>query len=100
MRPLSTPAQHRAVATYVDLDLLPASTLRHLAALRDRRDRERDFNRYLDYEAMAKELAVMLFAGRKPTVGWYRRRLRPPESAGWHGPDVDGGEGPGGSEAR
>jgi hypothetical protein len=88
------------VTTYVDLDSLPASTLRHLAALRERRDRERDFSRYLDYEAMAEELAVMLSAGRKPTVGWYRRRLRPPELSEWHGPDVYRGEEPGGLEAR
>jgi hypothetical protein len=88
------------VATYVDLDSLPASTLRHLAALRERRDRERDFSRYLDYEAMAEELALMLFAGRKPTVGWYRRRLRPPEPSDWDGSDMDHGDEPGESEAR
>ena len=60
------------MANYVDLDLLSASTLRHLAALREERDRAR----YIDYQAMAEELAVMLCAGRKPTIGWNRRRLR------------------------
>lgn len=47
-------------------------TLRHLAALREERDRAR----YIDYLAMADELAVMLCEGRKPTIGWYQRRLR------------------------
>src|SRR5664280_3801003 len=65
-------AEHRAMANYVDLDLLSASTLRHLAALREERDRAR----YIDYQAMAEELAVMLCEGRKPTIGWYQRRLR------------------------
>jgi hypothetical protein len=65
------------MATYVDLDLLSASTLRHLAALRE--DRYRD--RYIDYQAMAEELAIMLCEGRRPTVGWYQRRLRQPEHA-------------------
>jgi hypothetical protein len=61
------------MVTFVDIDSLPPSTLRHLAALREERDR----SRYLDYEAMAKELAEMLCDGRKPTIGWYRRHLRP-----------------------
>jgi hypothetical protein len=61
------------VATYVDLDALGASTLRHLAALREDRERER----YIDYEAMAMELAELLVDGRRPTIGWYRRHLRP-----------------------
>jgi hypothetical protein len=61
---------------YIDLDALPASTLRHLAALRERHDRQRYEARYTDYQTMAEELALMLCAGRRPTVGWYRRRLR------------------------
>jgi len=60
------------MTNYVDLDSLSASTLRHLAALREEHDRAR----YIDYQTMAKELAVMLCAGRKPTIGWYQRRLR------------------------
>ena len=32
--------------------------------------------RYIDYQTMAEELAVMLCEGRKPTIGWYQRRLR------------------------
>jgi hypothetical protein len=62
---------------YLDLDSLPASTLRHLAALREGRERTRDKARYIDYQAMAEELAMMLCEGRRPTVGWYRRQLRP-----------------------
>ena len=62
---------------YVDLDSLPASTLRHLAALREERERARDTARYIDYQAMAEELAIMLCEGKRPTVGWYRRQLRP-----------------------
>jgi hypothetical protein len=60
------------MTNYVDLDSLSASTLRHLAALREEHDRAR----YIDYEAMAEERAVMLGEGRKPTIGWYQRRLR------------------------
>jgi hypothetical protein len=63
------------MATYVDIDTLPAATLRHLAALRD----DRDQARYIDYEVSARELAEMLSDGRTPTIGWYRRRLRSPE---------------------
>jgi hypothetical protein len=62
---------------YVDLDSLPASTLRHLAALREERERTRDTTRYIDYQAMAEELAMMLCEGKRPTIGWYRRHLRP-----------------------
>ena len=61
---------------YVDLDSLPASTLRHLAALREGRERTRETARYIDYQAMAEELAMMLCEGRQPTIGWYRRQLR------------------------
>jgi|GEM_PF-2429328 len=60
------------MANYVDLDSLSASTLRHLAALRQEHDRAQ----YINYLATAEELAEMLCAGRKPTIGWYRRRLR------------------------
>jgi hypothetical protein len=67
------------VVLYVDLDSLPAATLRHLAALRERREHERDEARYTDYQAMAEELALMLCAGQRPTVGWYRRHLRSSE---------------------
>jgi hypothetical protein len=63
------------VVTFVDIDSLPPSTLRHLAALREEHDRAR----YIDYEAVAKELAEMLCAGHKPTIGWYRRHLCAPE---------------------
>ena len=63
---------------YVDLDSLPASTLRHLAALREGRERTRDKARYIDYQAMAEELAIMLCEGKRPTIGWYRRHLRLP----------------------
>ena len=63
------------MATYVDLDTLGASTLRHIAAAREERDRDRD--RYIDYEAMARELADLLVDGRRPTIGWYQRHLRP-----------------------
>jgi hypothetical protein len=62
------------MANYVDLDSLSASTLRHLAALREERDRAR----YIDYQVMAEERAVMQCAERKPTIGWYQRRLRRP----------------------
>jgi hypothetical protein len=62
---------------YVDLDSLPASTLRHLAALREERERTRETARYIDYQAMAEELAMMLCEGRRPTIGFYRRQLRP-----------------------
>ena len=60
------------MVNYVDLDSLSAITLRHLAALREERGRAR----YIDYQAMVEELAVMLCEGRKPTIGWYQRRLR------------------------
>jgi hypothetical protein len=55
------------MANYVDLDSLSASPLRCLAALREERDRAR----YIDHLAMGDELAVMLCAGRTPTIGWY-----------------------------
>ncbi len=67
------------MTNYVDLDSLSAITLRHLAALREELDRTRDQARYVDYRAMAEELAIMLYEGRTPTIGWYRRRLRPVE---------------------
>lgn len=67
------------MSNFVDLDSLSAITLRHLAALREELDRTRDQARYVDYRAMAEDLAMMLYEGRTPTIGWYRRRLRPVE---------------------
>jgi len=67
------------MTNYVDLDSLSATTLRHLAALREDRDRQRLRDRYIDYESMAEEIAVMLSAGDRPTIGFYRRHLRQPE---------------------
>ena len=57
------------VATWVDLDRLSPSVLRHLAAAKERATRPR----YDDTEAMAEELASMLMSGSRPTIGWYRR---------------------------
>jgi hypothetical protein len=57
------------VTTWVDLDRLSPSVLRHLAAAKERASRPR----YDSNEAMAEELAAMLIDGRRPTVGWYRR---------------------------
>ena len=57
------------VATWVDLDRLTPSILRHLAAAKERTSR----TDYDDTEAMAEELAVMVIEGRRPTIGWYRR---------------------------
>ena len=67
------------MTNYVDLDSVSASTLRHLAALREDRDRERLRDRYIDYEAMAEEVAIMLSRRDRPTLGFYRRHLRQPE---------------------
>ena len=63
--------RHRCshVATWIDLDRLSPSVLRHLAAAKERSSRPR----YDDTEAMAEELAAMLISGTRPTVGWYRR---------------------------
>jgi hypothetical protein len=69
------------MTNYVDLDSLSATTLRHLAALREDRDRQRLRDRYIDYESMAEEVAIMLSVGDRPTLGFYRRRLRQPEPA-------------------
>jgi hypothetical protein len=60
------------MGTWVDLDRLSPSVLRHLAAAKERASRPR----YDDTEAMAEELAAMLMAGDRPTVGWYRRHRR------------------------
>jgi hypothetical protein len=57
------------MATWVDLDRLSPSVLRHLAAAKERASRPR----YDDTETMAEELAVMIMAGQRPTIGWYRR---------------------------
>ena len=59
------------VATWVDLDRLTPSVLRHLAAAKERASRPE----YDDTEAMAEELAVMVMEGRRPTIGWYVRHL-------------------------
>jgi hypothetical protein len=71
-------ARYRAshVATWVDLERLSPSVLRHLAAAKERATRPR----YDDTEAMAEELAAMLMAGRRPTIGWYRRHIAPSTS--------------------
>ena len=54
-------ASHRGsrMATWVDLDRLSPSVLRHLAAAKENASRPR----YDDTEAMAEELAAMLMAG-------------------------------------
>ena len=57
------------VATWVDLDRLSPSVLRHLAAAKENASRPH----YDDTEAMAEELATMLMSGCRPTIGWYRR---------------------------
>ena len=64
------------VATWVDLDLLTPSVLRHLAAAKERASRPY----YDDTEAMAEELAVMVVEDRRPTIGWYRRHRSPATS--------------------
>ena len=51
---------------------LPAATLRELAALAERRQRRE----FIDPERAAAELAEMLVAGDRPTIGWYRRHGR------------------------
>jgi len=48
---------------------LDAQTLRHLASLADRRDRER----WRDSMAIANELAEIVASGDRPTIGFYRR---------------------------
>ncbi len=67
------------MATWVDLDRLTPSVLRHLAAAKERASRPE----YDDIEAMAEELAVMIMEGRRPTIGWYRwyRRHRSPATS-------------------
>jgi hypothetical protein len=52
------------MVTWVDLDRLSPSVLRHLAAAKERADRPR-----YDDKAMAEELAAMLLAGTQPTIG-------------------------------
>ncbi len=71
-------ASHRGsgMPTWVDLDQLSPSVLRHLAAAKESASRPR----YDDTEVMAEELAAMLMAGRRPTIGWYRRHRTTPTS--------------------
>jgi hypothetical protein len=57
------------MATWVDLERLSPSVLRHLAAAKERAERPR----YDDTGAMAEELAAMVMAGKRPTIGWYQR---------------------------
>jgi hypothetical protein len=64
------------MATWVDLDRLTPSVLRHLAAAKERASRPE----YDDTEVMAEELAVMVMEGRRPTIGWYRRHRSPATS--------------------
>ena len=64
------------MATWVDLDRLSPSVLRHLAAAKERASRPE----YDDTEAMAEELAVMVMEGRRPTIGWYIRHRSPATS--------------------
>jgi hypothetical protein len=64
------------VATWVDLDRLSPSVLRHLAAAKERSSRPH----YDDIELMPEELLAMVLAGGRPTVGWYRRHRSPATS--------------------
>jgi hypothetical protein len=64
------------MATWIDLDRLSPSVLRHLAAAKERTSRPQ----YVDSEAMAEELAAMVMQGRRPTIGWYRRHRSPATS--------------------
>jgi hypothetical protein len=73
--------QASVVATWVDLDRLTPSVLRHLAAAKERASRPD----YDDTEAMAEELALMVMQGRQPTIGWYRRQ-RFPATSPWTSP--------------
>jgi len=54
--------------------ILDAATLRHLAAALEDRDPELQARRRLGREG-AEELADMLIAGRVPTVGWWKRHI-------------------------
>ena len=64
------------VATWVDLDRLSPSVLRHVAAAKERASRPE----YDDTEAMAEELALMVMRGTRPTIGWYLRHRSPATS--------------------
>jgi hypothetical protein len=68
--------QASVVATWVDLDRLTPSVLRHLAAAKERASRPD----YEDTKAMAEELAIMVMEGRRPAIGWYVRHRSPPTS--------------------
>lgn len=57
------------MSTWVDLDTLSPSVLRHLAAAKEKRS----LPHYDDTEAMGRELADMLDRGTRPTVGWHLR---------------------------
>ena len=61
-------ARANHMATWVDLDRLSPSVLRHLAAAQERASRPE----YDDNDAMAEELAHMVMKGTRPTIGWYR----------------------------
>ena len=71
-----SPRRSSHMSTWVDLDRLSPSVLRHLAAAKERASRPR----YDDTDAMAEDLALMLIAGTRPTVGWYRRHRCPTSS--------------------
>jgi hypothetical protein len=64
------------MATWVDLDRLSTSVLRHLAAAKEGMLRPH----YDDTNLMAEELAAMVLAGGRPTIGWYRRHRSPATS--------------------
>jgi hypothetical protein len=64
------------MATWVDLGRLSPSVLRHLAAAKERAARPH----YDDTHAMAEELAAMVMAGTRPTIGWYRRHRAAPSA--------------------
>ena len=64
------------MATWVDLDRLSPSVLRHLAAAKERSSRPHCD----DIELMAEELVAMLLTGGRPTIGWYRRHRSPATS--------------------
>jgi hypothetical protein len=65
------------MATWVDLDRLSPSILRHLAGAKERASRPE----YDDTEAMTDELAVMVMEGRRPTIGWHRSPATSPPTS-------------------
>lgn len=62
-------AQAKAAALIAGLD---GPTLRELAAIADQLKRPT----IVDPERAAEELAEMLEAGTRPTIGWWRRHAR------------------------